>query len=261
MGNGLGDHERRVAIVTGGARGIGFGICDVLASDGLAVVVADINYEAAQTAAADLERRGLVAVPADHDVTSPASSAELARSVVSRFGRVDVLVNNAGISTRSAMVDMTLDQWQQMINVNLTSVFLVSHAIAPHMIERRQGRIINVASVLGKIGQPLMTHYTAAKFGVVGFTKALALELACHGITVNAVCPGLVRTSLMEAELQETAEREGITVDEVWAAELRGIPLQREQKPSDIGRAVAFLASNDNITGQAVNVDGGFVMH
>jgi meso-butanediol dehydrogenase/(S,S)-butanediol dehydrogenase/diacetyl reductase len=131
------------------------------------------------------------------------------------------------------------------------------------MVERRSGRIVNVASVLGKVGQPLMTHYTAAKFGVVGFTKALALELAATEITVNAVCPGLVRTELMEAELREIADRDGISVEEAWSAQLRDVPLHRAQEPADIGRAVAFLTSTGaaNITGQALNIDGGFVMH
>jgi meso-butanediol dehydrogenase/(S,S)-butanediol dehydrogenase/diacetyl reductase len=250
----------QVAIVTGSAQGIGAGIATALGRFGAQVVIADLNADKAEEQAKTLTNAGIRAIGLAHDVTSATSSDALAERVKAELGRIDVLVNNAGISGRTPLVEMSDGTWDSMINVNLTGVHRTTRAVARVMKAQGSGNIINVSSVAGRAGKANMTHYCATKFGVIGFSQSLALELAAHGIRVNAVCPGIVRTALWEVELEEISQARDITIEEAWDDVLAGIPLNRPQTPEDIGNAAAFLASPlaANITGQALNVCGGF---
>lgn len=152
--------------------------------------------------------------------------------------------------------------WDEMIGVNLTGVERVTRAFVPHLVERRRGSIVSISSIAGRVGKPNMTHYCATKFAVIGFTQALAHELAPFNVRVNCVCPGIIRTRLWDIELEEIAAAKGITIEQAWEATVGDIPLRRPQTAFDIGAAVAFMGSTlaASITGQSLNVDGGFVM-
>jgi 3-oxoacyl-[acyl-carrier protein] reductase len=249
----MGKLEGRIAIVTGAASGIGRGIADAFAEEGAAVAVVDKNEEGARTVAQEISARGGRAVAVGVDVTDEQRVAEMVERVRSEFGgEIHVLVNNAGIDTVSLLVDMPLSLWQQMMDVNLTSVFIVTKAVLPTMIEQRFGRIINTGSQLALEGTDLMTHYCAAKAGVHGLTRALAFELAPHNITVNAVAPGATDTPLLDAIPQE------------WLAKKRAeIPLGRFAKVEEIVPTFVLLASDGGgyYTGSTLNCSGGDVMY
>jgi meso-butanediol dehydrogenase/(S,S)-butanediol dehydrogenase/diacetyl reductase len=253
--------QDQVAIVTGSAQGIGEGIATALGRFGAQVVIADLDETRARGTAARLVSDGIRAIGVGHDVTSADSSDALAAHVTAELGRIDVLVNNAGLSGRTPLVEMSDRTWDSMIAVNLTGVQRTTRAVVRVMEEQGSGSIVSVSSVAGRQGKANMTHYSATKFAVIGFTQALALELGPTGIRVNAVCPGMVRTAMWEAELAEISEAQGIT-EEAWQGVLDQIPLGRPQTPEDIGTAAAFLASPlaRNITGQALNVCGGFAL-
>ncbi|MEI6327807.1 MAG: 3-oxoacyl-[acyl-carrier-protein] reductase [Pseudanabaena sp.] len=249
----MGFLEGKVAIVTGASRGIGRAIAVALASEGAKVVV---NYASSASAAEAVvaEINGLdngseaIAVPAD--VSKEAEVDSLIKSAIDKWGRVDVLVNNAGITRDTLLLRMKLEDWQSVIDLNLTGVFLTSRAIAKIMLKQKSGRIINIASVSGLMGNAGQGNYSAAKAGVVGFTKTVAKELASRGITVNAVAPGFIATD-MTADLKNTEEI------------LKFIPLGRYGQPEEIAGMVRFLAADPAaayITGQVFNVDGGMVM-
>lgn len=180
--------------------------------------------------------------------------------VIEEFGKIDILVNNAGIVSRVLVKDMPEDTWDKVMDVNLKGVFLCSKAVLPNMIKQKSGKIINISSIAGKTGGAGMAHYCASKFGVIGFTKSLALELAKYDINVNAICPGIIETYMWTDVLTPShANWEHISNEEAWKEVIELIPLSRPQTPSDIGNMVIFLASEDakNVTGQAINVCGG----
>jgi NAD(P)-dependent dehydrogenase (short-subunit alcohol dehydrogenase family) len=263
------DLTDRVAIVTGGASGIGRGISLVLAQQGATVVVADINGQGADAVAAEvsqLERRTMAIVT---NVTSRVSVEGMVTRVLEEFGKIDILVNDAGVVgspnwwERETPSD---DDWDQVMGVNLRGAVLASEAVAPHMKERRYGKLINIASIAARQGGPDIPHYNASKAAVVSWTQSNALQLAPFDINVNAICPGLLWTPMWEgiARKRSTFGTEpafsGLSgrayfekVVDSW------IPMKKEQTPQDIGKLAAFLASDDahNITGQAINVDGG----
>ena len=198
-----------------------------------------------------------------HDVTRASSSAELVATVIDSFGAIDALVNNAGISNRSSLAEMEEAEWDRMMAVNLKGVYLSTRAVVELMIKQHHGRIVNTSSFVGLQGIPFFSHYCASKFGVIGFTQSLALELASHEITVNAVLPGVVHTPLWQPLLEKTAQAQGVSIEQAWSDAVASIPLGRPQEPSDIGEAVAFLLSNRarNITGATINVTGGQLLH
>jgi NAD(P)-dependent dehydrogenase (short-subunit alcohol dehydrogenase family) len=242
----------RVALVTGAGGGIGRAIALRLALEEMAVAVLDRDGAAA--VAAEI---GGVAVTAD--VTSATEMSGAVDAVVGRLGRIDVLVNNAGIAWMGPALDMPLEALQAMLRVNVEGVFIASRAVLPHMMAQRSGSIVNLASWAGKTGNAYFAGYSASKFAVVGLTQALAREMAPHGVRVNAICPGIVVDTAMRTAIEaqqrhyglpETAERE------------KSIPMGRVSVPDDVARIAAFLASDESsyMTGESINLSGGLLM-
>jgi NAD(P)-dependent dehydrogenase (short-subunit alcohol dehydrogenase family) len=246
--------DRRVALVTGGASGIGAGIARVLASTGAWVAIGDLDENAAAAAAG-------AGLGVRLDVTDRGVVDQAVSRVERELGPVDVLVNNAGISNVAPFCEITDADWDRLMGVNLRGVLVVTQRVLPSMLERRTGRIINISSMAGKEGLPNLAHYCATKFGVIGLTQSLAREVADRDVTVNAVCPGVVRTPLWDDP--DTGILRELDGENGWQAFLAGIPLGRPQSAEDIGHACAYLASDEaaNITGEALNVSGGQQMH
>jgi NAD(P)-dependent dehydrogenase (short-subunit alcohol dehydrogenase family) len=240
------DLTGQTAIVTGAATGIGEAIAKRLAGAGAAVAVADLNLDGANAAAAAI---GNGAFGVQVDVTSAASTAAAVQAVLARTGRIDVLVNNAGIGGKAAPLwEQTDEDWQKIIAINMTGVFNCSRAVIGHMRERKYGRIVSIASIAGKEGNPNMTGYSATKAAVIGFTKSLAKEVATEGICVNAVSPAVVRTKILEQ----------LTPQQVEYMTSK-IPMRRTGEPGEIAAVVHFLASPDCsfVTGQTYDASGG----
>jgi NAD(P)-dependent dehydrogenase (short-subunit alcohol dehydrogenase family) len=258
------DLKDSVAIVTGAARGIGRGIAEALAREGAQLVLADLPSVDADTAETTrlVESHGVRSISVHCDVRDYQDVTLMVTSALDRFGRIDVLVNNAGVINVAPVVAMTEEQWDLVLDVNVKGTFLCSKAVAPHMIERRSGRIVNLSSQAGKRGSPGVAHYCASKFAVIGFTQSLAHELGPFNVTVNAVCPGMVDSAMWRDHLLPALSAfRGGSVDETWEAFLRErTPLGRPQTPEDIGQAVVFLCRADNITGESINVTGGSEM-
>jgi NAD(P)-dependent dehydrogenase (short-subunit alcohol dehydrogenase family) len=244
------DLSGQTAIVTGAARGIGEAIAHRLAAAGALVAAADLDLEGARRVAADLSARAeRQALAVYLDVTRFGSVTAAVEEVLGRTGRIDILVNNAGIAGRAAPLwEQTEEDWRTVLAINLTGVFHCCRAVIGPMRQRRYGRIVNVASIAGKEGNPNMTAYSASKAGVIGFTKALAKEVALEGICVNAVTPAVVRTPILEqlteAQIQYMVSR---------------IPMRRTGTPEEIAAVVHFLASPDCsfVTGQVYDASGG----
>ena len=249
----------KVALVTGGASGIGAGIARVLASRGAKVAIGDLDERAAASVAADLD--GGSGLGLRLDVTDRASTSAALDQVEELLGPVDVLVNNAGVSNVASFLDITDQDWDRLMNVNLRGVLIVTQRVLGAMRQRRSGRVINISSMAGKEGLPNLAHYCATKFGVIGLTQALAKEVAPYDVTVNAVCPGVVRTPLWDDP--DAGILRDLDGENGWQAFVAGIPLGRPQTAEDIGNACAYLASDlaANITGEALNVSGGQQMH
>lgn len=244
--------NERVGLVTGGGAGIGREIARRFAREGMAVAVLD--RDGAEGIAAEI---GGLAVTAD--VTSEEEVSRAVETVLARFSRIDVLVNNAGIAWMGPALEMPLEALQSMLRVNVEGVFIVSRAVLPHMIARRSGSIVNLASWAGKTGNAFFAGYSASKFAVIGLTQSLAREMAPHGIRVNAICPGIVVDTAMRTAIEaqqrqyglpETAERE------------KSIPIGRVSVPEDVARVAAFLASDESsyMTGESINLSGGLLM-
>ncbi len=240
----------QVAIVTGASRGIGRAIALELASQGANVVV---NYASSSNAAEEvvdtIAAGGGNAVALQADVSKSDQVDALVNSAMEKFNRIDVLVNNAGITRDTLLLRMKPEDWQAVIDLNLTGVFLCTRAVSKIMLKQRSGRIINITSVAGQMGNPGQANYSAAKAGVIGFTKTVAKELASRGITVNAVAPGFIATDMTS----------NINADEI----IKYIPLSRYGQPEEVAGMVRFLAADPAaayITGQIMNVDGGMVM-
>lgn len=258
----------KIAVVTGAARkrGIGFATARRLASEGAAVVISDIPSLERQLGenAATLRAEDRRALALTCDVTVEEDVDHLIAATLEAFGAVDILVNNAGILYTRLVVDTTEAEWDRTCDVIGKGTFFCSRAAVRSMIARgRGGRIINIASISGKRGGPYVGAYAFAKFGVIGFTQALAREVACHGILVNAVCPGAVDTDLNQEFEREFTSHQGAGQIAGTIASRHGIPLGRYATADEIAAVVVFLASDDAgyITGQSINVDGGVVTH
>ena len=258
----------KVAIVTGGGSGIGRGIALALAREGADVAIPDIQVINAEKVAAELKGLGRKALAMKTDVTSSADVKMMLERAREVFGKIDILVNNAGMAGPTGMpfTNNTEEDWDRTFAVNTKSVFLTCKAIAPYFIERKAGRIINIASIAGPLSSLTMPPYSVAKQGVITFTRIVAKELAAHGITVNAICPGVLWTAFWEKLAAHIASTNpafaGMTARQVFEKRVTDIvPMKCEQTPDDIGNAAAFLASDEAryITGQSINVDGGCV--
>jgi NAD(P)-dependent dehydrogenase (short-subunit alcohol dehydrogenase family) len=254
----------RVAIVTGGGAGIGRSICIHMVKEGAKVVVADINPEAAQQTADILNKEGGDGMAFRADVTQSADAQAMAAAALKAYGKIDILVNNAGTDIKGAITELTEKTWDTLMNINLKGVFLCTQAVSHSMIEARYGRIVNISSMAGKTGEPLTSPYCATKFGVLGFTQSVALELGQYNITVNAVCPGPVDTDLIRQSVAQSAKIKGMKPEDfLQEFFIKPTPLGRIAKPEDVARAVIFLASDEAefITGSSLNVSGGREMH
>jgi 3-oxoacyl-[acyl-carrier protein] reductase len=244
--------ENKVALVTGGSRGIGRAIALEFASRGAAVVV---NYNSSSAAAEEVVKQiqaaGGKAASHQADVSDFKQAEALVKFTIDTFGDIGILVNNAGITRDQLIMMMPESDWDAVINTNLKSTFNCSKAAVKHMLRKRVGRIINMASVAGQMGNPGQTNYSASKGGQIAFTKALAREVAARNITVNALAPGFVDTEILQAMSPE-----------ILAASLKMVPLARLGKPEEIAYAAAFLASDGAayITGQVIGIDGGMAM-
>ena len=249
----------KIAVVTGAGSGIGRSIALAYAGEGATVVVADINEDAGAAVLGELVGNAPESMSATVNVTSKASCEALYRLVQDRYGRMDIVGNNAGVSTMNLVSDLTEEEWDFNMNVNAKGVFLCTQAALPYLIRQKQGRIINTASMAGKRGTPLLAHYAASKWAVIGFTKSVALEVASHGITVNCVCPGYVKTGMQEREVLWEANLRNMEPQAVIEEYIRNTPLQRMQTPEDVAKIYVFLASHlaDFVTGEAVDVTGG----
>jgi len=246
----MGRLEGRVALVTGGSRGIGRAVAMTLAARG-ALVVAGARGDHAEAVAAEIRSAGGRGESGTLDVTDQASIEAAIGGVIERHGRLDILVNNAGITRDQLAMRMKRDDWDAVLQTNLTGAFACAQAVMRPMLKQRSGRIVNITSVVGQAGNAGQANYAAAKAGLIGLTKALALELASRNITVNAVAPGLIDTDMTRA-IAAGAQEE-------WASR---IPLKRLGTPDDVASAVAFLASDEAayITGQVLAVNGGMYL-
>lgn len=244
--------QGKVAIVTGGRRGIGRAICEALAQQGASILLGDLAFDEAQQSAEEIAKATGARVQACKiDVTDFQSAQAMIERALSDLGRVDILVNNAGITRDTLIIRMEESDWDAVIDTNLKGTWNCSKAAVRPMMKQRFGRIINLSSVTGLAGQAGQTNYSASKAGVIGFTKALAREVASRNITVNAVAPGFIPTALTNDLPQELKD-----------SFLKLIPLSRPGKPEEIAYAVAFLASEEAsyITGQVLSIDGGMFM-
>lgn len=243
--------EGKVALITGGARGIGKKIAQRFISEGANIAVCDVNPDEARSTAAELSTDGCDVRAYTMNVADDANVAEAVKKVMDDFGRIDILVNNAGITRDALMMRMKQEDWNAVISVNLTGTFNVSKSVVRFMVKARFGRIVNIASVVGVMGNAGQVNYSASKAGVIGLTKTMAKEFASRSITVNAIAPGYIQTEMTE-HINEQAKE----------AFLKAIPLNRPGTPEDVSGTALFLASDDAsyITGQVVCVDGGMVM-
>ncbi|MBI4516074.1 MAG: SDR family oxidoreductase [Deltaproteobacteria bacterium] len=267
----------KVALITGGARGIGRGIALALARQGADIAIAEVErmasasqqyraaavsgFQAAGDTVSEIQALGRRATAIEADVTQWPQVQRMLADTMTQLGQLDILVCNAGVVHISTVEKMPEEEWDLTMAVNVKGVFLTCKAALPILKQRPDACIINIASVAGKNGSPGMAHYCASKFAVVGFTNALAKEVARFNIRVNAICPGILRTQMWEY-LADTLKQKGESKEESWQRYVASlIPLARPQTPEDIGQLAVFLATAPNVTGQAINVDGGMELH
>ena len=245
------EFKGQVAVITGGARGIGKTIAEALARKGVNIVIADISSEQAQGTAAEIEKLGVKAAGVGLDVSKSEEVIKVFGEISKDYGKIDILVNNAGITRDGLIMRMKEEDWDAVININLKSVFLCSKEAVKVMAKQRYGRIINISSVVAFMGNPGQANYSASKAGMVGLTKTTAKEYASRGITANAVAPGFITTAMTDA-LPENVKEDM----------KRAIPLGRFGTTDDVANAVVFLASPEAgyITGQVIHVNGGMYM-
>ena len=249
--NNSGELNGRVAIVTGGAQGIGKAIALTLARHGADVVVTDINLERAQATAQEIEALQVRSLAIKANVADVSAAEQMVKETVDKLGKIDILVNNAGITRDNVLLRMKPEEWDQVMEVNLKGTYACTRAALKFMFRQKNGRIVNIASITGLMGNAGQANYSASKAGIIGFTKAVAREYANRGITVNAVAPGFIDTAMTQAIPEK--EREAL---------IKLIPMERLGTPDDVAAAVYFLVSDLSgyITGQVINVNGGMYM-
>lgn len=253
--------QGKIALVTGGGRGIGQGIALALAEAGADVAIADLDIAIARETASKVEGLGRKSMALTVNVAEAESVNQLISDVEQGLGGLDIAVNNAGIISIKSVAELTPEDWDKVMAVNAKGVFLCTQAEIRVMRPRQFGRIINVASIAGKVGFPDLSHYFASKFAVIGFTNAVAKEVAPEGITVNALCPGIVGTGVWrgDAGLAGKWRQEGETEEQSWERHQKTLLPQRvAQTPEDMGQLAVYMATAEHVTGQAIAVDGGF---
>ena len=251
----------KVAVVTGAASGIGFAIAKALAQAGARCVLADVDPAAGERARAALETLGPGCVFVAANVSQAADVRRLVDTTMESCGRLDILVNNAGLQYIAPVVDFPEDRWDCLIGVMLTGTFLCTKYALPHMIRRKWGRVINIASLHGKVASPFKSAYISAKHGILGLTKVVALEVAEHNITANAICPAYVRTPLVEKQIDEQARRHNLPAAEVVAKiMLEPAAIRRLLEPGEVADLALYLCSDSasGITGAALDIDLGW---
>ena len=243
--------EGRVALVTGGARGIGRAICEKLASEGAKIAMVDIMLDVAEKTAEEFKAQGYEALAIQANVAVPEDADKAVAAVVEKFGKLDILVNNAGITRDTLMLKMTEKDWDAVLAVNLKGTFNFTKAATKVMMRARYGKIVNIASVVGRMGNVGQANYSASKAGVIALTKTTAREFGSRNITANAIAPGYIKTDMTEKLPQEARD-----------AFLVNIPLKRAGLPTDVANAVCFFCTDESayVTGQVMNVCGGFLM-
>ena len=241
----------KVALVTGAAQGIGKAVSLLLARNGADIIVSDVNLEKGEETAKEVQTLGRKALAVKVDVAKLDDVEKMVEAILAQFGKVDILVNNAGIARDKLILRMTEEDWDAVLNINLKGTFNCTKAVVRHMSKQRSGKIVNIASVVGEMGNAGQGNYAASKAGVIGFTKTIAREFAQRGININAIAPGYIETPMTDA-LPEKAKEEL----------KRLIPMDRLGKPEDVAEAVLFLVSEASsyITGQVLNVNGGIYM-
>lgn len=252
----------KVALVTGGGTGIGKAIAMKLAKNGAMVAIASRNRDQLHRVAAEFAQLGLTVLPIPMNVRVKADVERAVTELVAQLGAIHILINNAGISALSLMSDKDDSKWYDIVDTNLNGMYLVTKALLRHIPDQAGGRIINISSVLGKFGVPGYTAYCTTKHGMIGFTRALALEIVSRGITVNTICPGWVDTEMANLGINETAKLQGITAEQFKAQAVAAVPIRRFLEADEIAELVAYVASDAarGITGQAMNICGGQTM-
>jgi 3-oxoacyl-[acyl-carrier protein] reductase len=241
----------KIALVTGAAQGIGKAVALLLAQNGADIVVSDINLEKAEETAKEIQGLGRKAQAVRVDVATLGDVEKMVEAILAQFGKVDILVNNAGIARDKLILRMSEEDWDAVLNINLKGTFNCTKAVVRYMSKQKSGKIVNIASVVGEMGNAGQANYAASKAGVIGFTKTIAREFAQRGINVNAIAPGYIETPMTDA-----------LPDKVKEELRRLIPMDRLGKPEDVAEAVLFLVSEsaNYITGQVLNVNGGIYM-
>ena len=259
----MADLKGRSAVITGAGRGIGRAIALRLADDGADIVINDIELEPAEEVAASVRKRGVKAIVDDADVTDESSVTAMVESAVSEFGKLDIMIANAGIHQTARLADTTVEDFDRIMRVNVRGVFLCAREAARQMVVQGSGKIINAASVSGHRASAYQLAYTASKFAVVGMTQALARELGASGITVNAYCPGIVDTRMWANIDIEKSKILGGPTGTALEQALASVTLGRLEEPEDVAGLVSFLASSDSdyMTGQSINICGGIHMY
>jgi NAD(P)-dependent dehydrogenase (short-subunit alcohol dehydrogenase family) len=254
--------ENHVVIVTGAASGIGKACALRFAQEGANVVCLDVSDDACEAVAADCREKGVEAFNAHCDVTNPDEIESAVKRTLERWRRVDVLVASAGIYSGSPLPEVSLQQWQRLIDINLTGVFLANRAVAPVLMQQESGSIINLSSMAGKTSFPASAEYSASKSGVIGLTRSVAMDLAPYGVTVNAICPGNTLTEMVKRVAEQAGTQDGLTAEAWLEMRASDCPMKRLAEPWEIAGVAAFLASEDAryITGQSIEVDGGMVL-
>jgi len=256
--------DKKVSIITGGAKGIGKAIAVEFVKEGSNIVIADIDYDNAIKVAEKINSiNGEKSIAMKMDVTNYNSILETVDKTIDRFGKIDILVNNAGANYKNWVKDLPENEWDKVINVNLKGTFLCSKAVLPNMISNKIGRIINIVSIGGKKGEAAGSAYCSSKFGQIGFTQCLALEVAEYNILVNAICPGPIPTELGEYGIEADAKLRGLELEEFRQWFIDRTPLKRQGKPEQVSRMCVFIASDecDFTTGCTFDVNGGIIMH
>jgi NAD(P)-dependent dehydrogenase (short-subunit alcohol dehydrogenase family) len=253
----------QIAIVTGAGRGIGRAIALELARQGADIVIAEMDQAGAKRTAEEVGALGRKSLAVATDVTSRADLRAMVDRAKAEFGRIDILINNAGIYKAAATLDVTEDHWDAIMNINAKAVFFATQAVLPVMMAQKSGVIVSLASMAGKIGSKTNLPYNASKAAVVSMTKSLALAHAGEGIRVNCVCPGFVETDMWKVVSRDQGKLLGMTPEEFTRQRAAQVPLGRMETPEDVAHVVAFLAGprSGYMTGQALSVDGGLVMH